>query len=58
MRARNVIREVFTRLAGLTAMRRRRSAFVCGDCEVLQNSVHRPHSSGCPGPYFLMWHPP
>jgi hypothetical protein len=33
MRARNVVREVFTRLAGLTAMHRRSSAFVCGDCE-------------------------
>jgi len=33
MRARNVVREVCTRLAGLAALRRRSTAFVCGDCE-------------------------
>ena len=33
MRARNVVREVCTSLAGLAALRRRSTAFVCGDCD-------------------------
>jgi hypothetical protein len=33
MRARNVVRVLCTRLARLAALRRRSTAFVCGDCE-------------------------
>jgi hypothetical protein len=33
MRALNIVGEPFTRLAGLTAPRRRRPPFVCGECE-------------------------